>query len=72
MKISTKSIEFSENAVFNYNILLKIYETKSYLYICLNKKQAFAIKKTNINNGTVEELIALLRDKMGSKYVKCI
>lgn len=73
IKVTITNCGFSANSSIQYFALYKIYETEKYFYLYLNKRAAYVIAKTGINNGTIEELRAFLKKKLGQKgYVKCI
>jgi sensor histidine kinase YesM len=53
-----------------YENFYRAYETKSDLYLYINKIQAFMLPKRDLA-GNEEKLIALLKGKMGKNYIKC-
>ena len=59
---------FSENTALNYDKLDKVIETKEYFLLSPRSGSAYTIAKTDITEGTPEELRAILRRSMGKKY----
>lgn len=57
----------------NYQAVWRIYETKDYIYIYVNPRQAHIINKSTITDGTATDLRIFLTKAVGmSKYkVKC-
>ena|GEM_PF-2070054 len=48
----------------------RVYETKDSIYIYISNMQAFIIPTADIITGTREQLIALLKELAGKKYIK--
>ena len=66
---SGKTDDMSGSTEINYKKLDCIYETNEYLYVYINKNQAFIVEKASVSGGSLEELRTHLIDKMkNGKY----
>ena len=63
-KTITKSESYNAEGEIQYSLIPRVIETSKYMYVYQNNHQAYAIDKSTITNGTVEEL----RDKL-KQYV---
>ncbi len=68
---STVSAEYKGDTVIKYSLLEKAMETKDYFLLFENKRQAFLVDKTTIENGSVEDLREKLVSVLGKKYIIC-
>lgn len=66
---SNKSLE--EKGIFNYDVLLKVKETREYLILYIRKNVAFVVDKSTFENGTSEDLQKTLKPMLGKKYITC-
>lgn len=57
--------------VYYFN-LYKVYETKKYFYLYLDKKYSFIIDKSTFTQGTSEEFAEFIKSKVWLKYSKYI
>lgn len=58
---------------FNYENIFKVFETKEFFYLYINKKGAFIVDKEKIHDGEISEVSNILREKVGKgKFIKCI
>ena len=61
-----------KKAHFPYSKLFKIYETKEFFYMYLNKTGAFIVDKATVD-GDVSELSSAIKTAAGKgKYIKCL
>lgn len=63
----------SGTAKINYDAVWRVYETKDFIYIYVNSRQAHIVDKSTITGGTAIDLHILLVQKIGAdKYkIKC-
>ena len=68
---TTKAGE-DKKAHFLYSKLFKIYETKEFFYMYLNKTGAFIVDKATVD-GDISELSSAIKAAAGKgKYIKCL
>lgn len=58
----------SSHSELQYSGLLKVYEKDKFIFIFVNKLQAYVIDKSTIENGTETELRTILQNNLGNKY----
>ena len=54
----------------NYSYLFKVIEDKDAWFLYISNQQAHVVPKTDIKEGTVEELNAIFTQKLGAKFTK--
>lgn len=54
---------------YTYDGLNRAYETDKYFYIYIDKKAAYMLCKTEITEGTPDELRSLLYEKLGDRFM---
>ncbi len=69
--VSSSNKSLDEKGVFNYDVLLKVKETKEYLILYIRKNTAFVVDKSTFENGTSEDLQKTLKPMLGKKYIIC-
>lgn len=63
-QIETRTLENGNTLAMKYSALTTIYETVDFLVLMTAGKQCLPLKKTAIENGTPQELVQLLQDKV--------
>ena len=63
-QIDTLTLENNNTIVMKYSSLTTIYETADFFVLMTAGKQCLPLKKANIENGTPQELLQLLQDKV--------
>ena len=58
----------SSQGELQYSELFKVCETDKFIFLFLNKMQAYIVDKATIENGTEDELRAVLQKSLGNKY----
>lgn len=57
----------------SYSNLFKVFETKEFFYLYINKKGAFIVDKKTLKEEDIPTVSAVLKEKSGKgKYVKCL
>ena len=70
--IASENQGYKGNATMKYNLINKVYETKKYIYIYINRAQAYIIDKTQIDGGRIEELRETITSRIPKKkYIIC-
>lgn len=64
----TKGSSFHAVTETDYSYLFSVKETKDYWFLYISKLQSHVVPKNNIIEGSVEELNAILSEKLGSKF----
>ncbi|MBO4494187.1 MAG: YcxB family protein [Ruminococcus sp.] len=59
---------FTVNKTFPYSSLHHAVETMNYFFIFIDKRRAFIIHKSELTEGNVYELGAMLDEKLGSRF----
>ena len=65
------SEEYKGKSEVKYSLLIKAFETKRYFFLFENKRQAFVVDKSTLENGTAEEIREKISAVIGKKYVLC-
>lgn len=63
-QIDTLTLENNNTIAMKYSSLTTIYETADFFVLMTAGKQCLPLKKANIENGTPQELLQLLQDKV--------
>lgn len=71
LKTFTKSPEYNSEAVVEYSLFVKVYETSKYLFLYQTNNHVFCIDKNTIEGGTVEEIRYKLTAYVKNKYIIC-
>lgn len=69
-QISTNS-NYDGTSQIDYSMIFKVMETSEYLFVFINKMQAWVVDKSTIENGNVEDIRNLLKGYLGRKYIIC-
>lgn len=68
--MSIKSTAFKGKSKIKYKKIYEILESKKYIIIYFNKRQASIIRKKDLEKGSLEDLRSFLIEKLGNKYKK--
>lgn len=71
LKVFTKSREYNSEAVIEYSVFTRAYETSKYLFLYQTNNQAFLVDKSTIEGGTAEEIRNKLSGLLKNKYIVC-
>lgn len=71
VKVTSKGEVYNGEAEIKYSLFVKIYETSKYLFMFQTKDQAFAVDKSTIEGGSVEEIRNKLSSYADGKYYIC-
>ena len=71
LKVSTKSKEYNGEAVAEYSLFVRAYETTKYLFLYQTNNQVFIVDKATIEGGTVQEIRNKLSAYLNKKYIFC-
>ncbi len=68
----SSSLQFNGNSTTKYEMLYKVYETPKYFYIYINKAQAYIVNKSEIIDGTAEQIRdSFLKHLTHKQYIIC-
>ena len=71
IKITSNNTEYSGEAELKYTVIPKVMETTKYLFIFQNRRQVYAIDKSTLTNGTMEDIRRKLKNYVNNKYIMC-
>ena len=71
LRTFTKSQEYNGEAVIEYSLFVKVYETSKYFFMYQTNNQVFIVDKNTIEGGTVEEIRNKLSAFVKNKYILC-
>ena len=71
IKITSNNMEYSGEAELKYTVIPKVMETTKYLFVFQTKRQVYAIDKSTITNGTMEDIRRKLKNYVNNKYIMC-
>ena len=71
-QMSSNSIESSSSSKIKYSQIYKIYETKDYFYLFLDKASAAIVKKSGIENASTEDLRNLFESNLSKDKFKIL
>ena len=71
LRTFTKSQEYNGEAVIEYSLFVKVYETSKYFFMYQTNNQVFIVDKSTIEGGTVEEIRNKLSAFVKDKYILC-
>ncbi|MHB1484271.1 MAG: YcxB family protein [Saccharofermentanales bacterium] len=64
--------EFSGKSTMKYTFLNMVYETEDYFYLFIDKAQAYIVRKSDITNGTSEQIReTIIYNMPPEKYIIC-
>jgi len=71
VKAFTKSQDYNGEAVIEYSLFVRVYETTRYIFLYQTKNQVFIVDKNTVEGGTVEEIRNKLTPYVKDKYILC-
>ena len=71
-EMSSNSIESSSSSKIKYSQIYKIYETKDYFYLFLDKASAAIVEKSGIENASAEDLRNLFESNLSKDKFKIL
>ena len=71
LRAYTKSQEYNGEAVIEYSLFVKVYETSKYFFLYQTNNQVFIVDKNTIEGGTAEQIRSRLSAVEGIKYTLC-
>ena len=71
LRAYTKSQEYNGEAVIEYSLFDKVYETSKYFFLYQTNSQVFIVDKNTIEGGTAEQIRSRLSAVEGIKYTFC-
>ena len=71
LRAYTKSQEYNGEAVIEYSLFVKVYETSKYFFMYQTNNQVLIVNKATIKGGTVEEIENKLSAFLKEKYILC-
>lgn len=71
IKAFTKSPEYNSEAIIEYSLFVRVYETSKYLFLYQTNNQVFCVDKDTIEGGTIEEIRNKLTAYVKNKYIIC-
>lgn len=71
MTVSSKTEGAFGESKRTYESLDRVMETGKYLFLYINRNQAYIVKKSDFARGDVDVLKAYLKTKLGKKYIIC-
>jgi hypothetical protein len=70
--MTSENPQYQGNAKMKYSLLHKVYETNDHIFLFINAVQAYLVDKSQITNGTAEELGVLISKHLTpKKYIVC-
>lgn len=67
---SGEEVEYEAVTNTRYSYLFKVEETRDRYFLRISKAQAHIVNKSDLTQGTIEELNAILTEKLGVKFKK--
>ena len=71
IKITSGGDLYNATGEVKYALIPKVMETSAYLFIFPNKNQAYAVDKSTITNGSVDDIRKILYPRLKQKYIMC-
>lgn len=71
LRAFTKSQEYNGEAVIEYSLFVKVYETSKHFFMYQTNNQVFIVDKSTIVGGTAEEIRNKLSAFVKDKYILC-
>lgn len=71
LKVSTITEEYDGESEIKYSLFTRVFETSVYLFLCQTNNSILIVKKSTVENGTVEEIRSKLLYYMKDKYIIC-
>ena len=71
VKIYSRSAEYNGEAMIEYPLFVKAYETSRYFFLFQSNNQVFAVDKSFIEGGSAEDIRNKLAARIKGKYVVC-
>lgn len=71
IKAFTKSSEYNSEAIIEYSLFVRVYETSKYLFLYQTNNQVFCVDKDTFEGGTIEEIRNKLTAYVKNKYIIC-
>lgn len=72
LSTTSNNAQYNGSSTMKYEMIFKVYESKDYFFIYINKMQAYIVDKSQIIDGTAEEIrAAILKYLPPKKYIVC-
>ena len=71
VKVFSKSQEYNSEAVIQYSLFVKVYETTKYWFLYQTNYHIFIVDKATVEGGTAEDIRNKLSAYVKNKYVIC-